>query len=57
MIASVGFYLSCDLLNVILPPSKFVYLNENLHCCHERHHDVTGSGRKCNVKCGHNIIT
>ena len=33
MITSVRFCLSYDLLNAFLWPSKFVYFNENLHCC------------------------
>ena len=35
MITSVRFCLSYDALNVTLSPSKFVYFNEKLHCCHE----------------------
>ena len=56
MIASVRFCLSYDALNAILPPSKFVNFNENLHCCNGRLHDVTCSRRKSYVTCGHNII-
>ena len=41
---------------MILWPSKFVYFNEKIHCCHGRRHDVTCSRRKCYVMCGHNII-
>ena len=56
MIMSVWFCLSYDFLNRILLPSKFVYFNENLHCCNGHCHDVTCSRRKCYVTCGHNII-
>ena len=40
MITSVRLCLSYDLLNVILSPSKFVYFNENLHCCNGRCPDI-----------------
>ena len=53
---SVRFYLSFDLLNVILSPLKFVYFNENLHCCNGHRHDVTCPRQKVYVTCGHNII-
>ena len=53
---NIKFCLSYDLLNWILSPSKFVYFNENLDCCHGRPHDVTCSRRKCYVTCGHIII-
>ena len=56
MITSVRFCFSYDLLNVILSYSKFVYTNENLHCCNERRHDVTCSRQKRYITCGHNII-
>ena len=56
MIKSVRFCLSYDNFNTTLLPSKFVYFNENLHCCKGCHHDVTCSPRKCYVTCGHNII-
>ena len=56
MITSVRFCLSNDLLNVILLPSKFVYFNENLHCCKGCLHDVTCFPQKWYVMCGHNII-
>ena len=56
MITSVRFCLSHSLLNAILSPSKFVYLNEKLHYCNGRRHDVTCSRRKCYVTCGHNMI-
>ena len=56
MIRTVRFCLSYDFLNAILSPSKFVYFNENLHCCNRRHHVVTCSRRKCYVMYGHNII-
>ena len=56
MITSVRFCLSYDILIEILSPLKFVYFNEKFHCCNGRRHDVTGSRRKCNVTCGHNII-
>ena len=49
-------FLSYDLLNVLLSPSKFVDFNENLHCCHGRYHDVTCSHRKFDVTCKNNII-
>ena len=55
MIMSVRFCLSYDLLNAISSPSKFVYFNENLHCCNGRYHDVTCSRQNCYVRCGHNI--
>ena len=59
MITSVKSCLLYDLLHAILRPSKFVYFNEKLHCCHGCQdgcsHDVA-SRRKCYVKCGHNII-
>ena len=55
MIKNVRFCLSYNLLNAILSPSKFVYFNENLHCCNERSHKVTCFRRKCNVTCGQNI--
>ena len=56
MITSVRFCLSYDLFNAILSPSKFVYFNENMHCCHGRLDDVTCSHRKCYVMCANNII-
>ena len=56
MITSVRFGLSYDHLYAILSPSKFVYFNENLHCCNRQRHDVTCSRRKCYLTCGHNII-
>ena len=55
MIMSVSFYLSYDLFNVILSPSKFVYFNENLHCWQDPHPDVTCFHGKCYVTCGHSI--
>ena len=54
MITSLSFCLSYDLLNVILLPSKFVYFNDNLHCCNVRCHDLTCSSRKCYETCGYN---
>ena len=56
MLMSVRFCLSYGLLNMILWPSKFVYFNENLHCCNGCRHDVTCSRQKCYVTCGHSII-
>ena len=56
MITYVRFYLSYDILNAILSPSKFVYFNENVHCCHGHRHDVTCFHQKWHVTCGHNII-
>ena len=41
MITSVRLCLSHELLTVILSLSKFVYFNENLHCCNGRRHDIT----------------
>ena len=40
----------------ILSPSKFVYFNASLHCCHGRCHDITYSHPKCSVTCCHNIL-
>ena len=40
---SVRLCLSYDLLNVILSLAKFVYFNENLHCCNGRRYNVTCS--------------
>ena len=56
MITPLRFCLSYDLLNVILLPLKFVYFNENLHCCSGCHHGITSSHQKSYVTCGHNII-
>ena len=56
MITSVIFCLSYDLLDVILSPSKFVYFNENLRCCNQRHHDFTLSHQNCYVTCGYKVI-
>ena len=56
MITSVRLCLSYDILNAILLPSKFVNVNENLHCCNGHHHDITCSRQKCYIMCGHNII-
>ena len=53
MITSVRFCLFFDFLNAILSPSKFVYFNENLHCCKGGRYDVTC---RCYVTCGHNIV-
>ena len=39
-----------------LSPLKFVYLNENLHCCKGRRDDVTYSRQMCYVTCIHNLI-
>ena len=55
MITNVRFCLSYDLLNAILSPSKFVYINDNLNYNRNPHY-VTCSYRKCNVTCGHNIM-
>ena len=55
MIMSVKFCLSYDLLSAILSPLKFVYFNKNLNSCHGGH-DITCSGQKCYVTCGHIII-
>ena len=43
MITSVRFCLSFDISNVNLSPSKFVYLNDNLHLCNGRRHDPAES--------------
>ena len=51
---SVRLCLSHDL--AFLPHVKFVYFNENSHCCHGGRQDVTCSRQKCYVKCSHNII-
>ena len=56
MIKSVRFYLSYDLLNAILSPSKFVYFNGNVYWCNGRRHDVTCYRQKCYVTCGHAIM-
>ena len=55
MIASVILFLSYGLLNTTLSPSKFVYTNENLHCCNGCLHGITCSLQKSYVTCGHNI--
>ena len=34
---------SYDLLKAISSLSKYVYINENLHCCNGCHHDLTCS--------------
>ena len=46
MISSVRFCLSKDILNAILLTTKFVYFNENVHCCHGRRNDISCSRRK-----------
>ena len=56
MITRVRFCLSYELLNAIVLSSKFVYFNENLHCCNGHRHDVTCSCGKCYVMCSYNII-
>ena len=40
MITRERFCLLYDLLNAILSPSKFVYFNENLHCCNRHCHEL-----------------
>ena len=41
MITSVRFCLSYDLLSMSLSPLlKFVYFNENLHCCNGGRHEL-----------------
>ena len=55
MILSVRLCLSFDLLNAILPPSKFVFFHKKMHCCNGRRHDVTCSHRMCYVTRDHNI--
>ena len=56
MIPIVRFCLSYGHLNAILSLSKFVYFNENLHCCLGCCHEVTCSPGKCYVTCVRNII-
>ena len=56
MMKIVRFFLSYEVLNAILSPSKFDHFNVNLHSCNGRRHDVTCSRQKCYVTRGHNII-
>ena len=42
------------LLNAILLPSKFVYFNENVHCCHGVVMTLLVSHEI--ITCGHNIV-